>query len=399
MNGEDTPYSLAVSCYHHELTERSYAIYLASKIITKTTKNYPKPYLLNRFLYRLNGLEADVTATKWGDQLLLNFDLSVFYLQTDLSKRKAIFDYFTALSEKCRYENGQFPEKIFIEEKRSVIKEIQIQNMDPVQVHFQKFLEKMFSTEPFRYSLLGKEEQVSQCTNAEVSTEYAHFISQADRISLEIGNFSPQELAILHGKGRKLPKKHLFQPSSFPKKSPVYFEEESDNQQTWVFLGFRHDITSVHPLYPALSLYQQILGKIPDALLIQRLREELSLCYNVELFIPSGKEAMFITAGILLHDKGAFLEEIEYLMTLFPYIRKKTTYLSMAKKKVLNTMYQWKDFPSLRLNFALESQLNDSNISLHEYCQKIEQVRWEDLQNVSQHIWLDTVFISRGKYR
>lgn len=392
------PYSLAVTSFHHDMSENAFAIYLASKIMIKTTKSYPKPALLNRFLYRLDGLDMDVSVIKWGDQLLLNFDLSLFYLQTDSSKREALFDYFLNLIEDCTYENGLFPEDIFLEEKRSLIKEIRIQNIDPVQKHFQLFLEKMFAQEPFRYSLLGKEEQISLCTNKEVSAKYKQFLNQSGRITLSIGAFSSQEKQILHNISRESPATLASRQKIFSRKPPSYFEEESDNQQTWLFLGYRHDIMPSHPLYPALTLYQQILGKIPDALLIHRLREGLSLCYNVEMFMPAGKEAMFITAGVLLHDRSTFLDEIQYFMGSFPLIRKKNTLLTIAKKKVLNTITQWMDFPSYRLSFELESKLMDTEPTLQDYCQNIEQVRWEDLQEASKHIWLDTVYTSRGKH-
>jgi len=392
------PYSLAVTSFHDDMSENAFAIYLASKIMTKTTKSYPKPALLNRFLYQLDGLDVDVSAIKWGDQLLLNFDLSLFYLQTDSSKREALFDYFHNLPEDCTYENGLFPENIFVEEKRNLMKEIRIQNIDPIQNHFQLFLEKMFAQEPFRYSLLGKEEQINRCTNKEVSAKYKHFLKQSGKTTLSIGAFSSQEKQVLRPIPRESSASLASRQKLFSRKSPSYFEEESDNQQTWLFLGYRHDITPSHPLYPALTLYQQILGKIPDALLIHLLREELSLCYNVEMFMPAGKEAMFITAGVLLHDRSAFMDEIQYLMKSFPLIRKKNTLLAIAKKKVLNTIAQWMDFPSYRLSFELESKLMGAKPSLQDYCQNIEQAQWEDLQEASRHIWLDTVYTSRGKH-
>ena len=393
---KDYPFSLAVFSFCINMNSDAYAVYLASKISNKSTKKYRKPYQLNRYFYQLAGLELDMVVVKWGDRLLLNVEFGLFHLNMTEKKRLELYALAQDLLFEGQYEQGRFPQSFFEEEKVNQQKEIEMLMSNPIEWHFQLFMEKMFPNDPFRYSLLGTKEQVRDCTNEEIGKIQKNFIQHSQRIPVLYGTFSENETLFfqeLASQGKVLSENVGLQVS---RKPFVTYEEETTYQQTWVFLGYRHPIDQNHRLYPALHIYNQILGKLPASVLYTRLREKSGLCYSIGSSLPFGKEVLFIIASIAYKDKEIFLEELEKALLSLSNFTKKQQYLKLAKNRILSNLQGWKDYPMARLNFELEIKIKKASYTYSSYIQAIEKVTWEDLEEISKCLWLDTLYICKG---
>lgn|GEM_PF-6187444 len=392
------PFSHAILSFIADMNSEAYAVYLAARITSKSTQKYRKPYQLNRYFYQLAGLELDIVVVKWGEKLLLNVEYNLYHQATSVKKRFKLYDVAQEMLFKGQYENGLFPQAYFEEEKQSLQKEIELQMNNPIEWQFQLFMETMFANDPFRFSLLGSMEQVQQCSNHEIGRTYHHFVTHATLVPVLYGSFAPaeKEFFVSMAQHRSLSSTNRF--DHIERRQVVTVEKEITYQQTWVFLGYRHDIGQNHRLYPALQLYHQIIGKLPASVLYSQLREKRGLCYYISSSLPFGKEVLFIIAGITYQDKAIFLEELNKAMQSILLLKKRQTFLALAKKRILSNMAGWQDYPMSRLNFELEIRISQAEYTFQSYKQAIEKVTWDEVAEVSKHIWLDTVYVCKGNH-
>ncbi len=96
-----------------------------------------------------------------------------------------------------------------------------------------------------------------------------------------------------------------------PKHKPELVIEKEKIQQTWLFMGYRHNISSNEPLYGALLLFNAIFGKFSTSRLFVNLREKLGLCYYIDSSMPANKNIIIVSSGIMWRNYKRVMRDRE----------------------------------------------------------------------------------------
>ena len=376
---------------------------LSSRIISRATSNYDQPYKLTRYLYSLNGARLNAGTYKIGDVQIFGLSLKMLNplsgFENNLTKGVELLKeiFLNPLTN-----NGMFNEKYFNEEKFNQINEINDLINDRPRYAINKFIKHMCRNEGFGISNLGEVDEVKKIENKDICSyyfnniiqnkKYIHFAGEFRNNNLDTivsdfsvisGNYSETEnkLKIKHTKEKHKPIKHV---------------EEEKIEQTWLFMGYRHNIDNKTPLYGALLVFNAIFGKYSSSRLFTILREKMGLCYYVASSIPSNKNILIVSSAIKWKDNEKFIDQVESIRNHFSINKISDSEISIAKKLLLSSADSIYDSTSSIVNTRIEFLLSNPLLRIEDLKSWISDCSKDDITKIARELWLDTTYILKG---
>ena len=374
---------------------------LISRIISRATCSYDQSYKLTRYLYSLNGARLNAGTYKIGDIQIFGLSLKM------LNPLSGIDDNLTRGIELLKEiflnpltENGMFNEKYFNEEKLNLINEITDLINDRPGYAISKFIKHMCKNEGFGISNFGEIDDVKQIQNKELCSyylknviadkKYIHFAGEFQNINLEsiVNTFSIKSGNKININNKlKLPQE---------KHQPIKYIEEEKIEQTWLFMGYRHNVENKTPSYGALLVFNAIFGKYSSSKLFTILREKMGLCYYVASSIPSNKNILIVTSAIKWKDNEKFIDKVEMIRNHFLVNEILDSEISIAKKLLLSSLDSIFDSTSSIINTRIEFLLSNPELKIEDLKNWISLCSKDDIVKIAKDLWLDTIYILKG---
>ena len=173
-------------------------------------------------------------------------------------------------------------------------------------------------------------------------------------------------------------------------------EEEQPVVQGKLCMGFRTNTYITDEDYPALMMYNAILGCGIFSKLFNNVREKLSLCYYASSSIISLKGIMTINSGIEVKNFKRAYDEILVQMDDIKKGNISDTEMSAALLGTVNSINSMRDNPVAVYDYLLSGILSKNIIPLDTLTERIKNVKKEDIVKVSEKIKLDTVYFLKG---
>ncbi len=372
---------------------------LAGRIIQRGTKNFDSTYKLTRYLYSLNGAILKVNTVKLGDYQVFLIALKI--LNEGFSGQN-LFEKSLSLLEEIFLspiiQNRNFKENYFLEEKNNLLSEIRTLINDRPRYALERFIKIMCKNERFGISNLGTEEEVMKISNNEVSRFYFESILRDNRFLHLVGEFNRDNVnkAVNTFKLNKNDTEIESNNEIILKHKPEVVIEKEKIQQTWLFLGYRHNIASNSPMYGALLLFNAIFGKFSTSRLFLVLREKMGLCYYVSSSIPANKNILIVSSAIMWKNYKKMVETTEKIrLNISKDIGDNE--LDIAKKLTLSSLRSIEDDSLTLISSRIEFLLRDPLMNLSTLKKWIEDTNKEDIKRVASELWLDTIYALRGE--
>lgn len=386
---------------YEKLKDNSFMANLTTRILSRGTKKYLKSFELSRFLYSLYGTYLDGFVTKWGSYLVYTLTLKNLVPENWKDPIGSSTELALEMILNANWNNHLFFEPFFREEKNNQIIEIKDLINDKYRFAFEQFIKWMFHEEPFGLTVLGTERSIRKVTNEALSEYYENDFLHQNRMLLFLDN-----------KIDPLYKNLIDQFSQFHPKAPNNFNHQNQTiqikrsirrktkqvqmQQSWIFMGFRFLSKLSEEMYPAMLLFNNMLGGQSNSRLYRKAREELGLCYFVASSLPAGVDTIIVSAGILQKNQKPFEEVVQ--KEVVNLMRKEINHkdLQNAKDLTNSSLISILDHPYQLISTRIESILFGKDFSIQELINRISHVTMEHIQLVGKELYLDCVYVLKG---
>ncbi|SHK10100.1 Predicted Zn-dependent peptidase [Anaerobranca californiensis DSM 14826] len=371
-------------------------------VLARGTENYRDNLTIRKNLANLYGAQLASGVTRRGDAILLDFRLEMVspkfvkeknYLAKGLDiLKEVIFNPFTI-------DEGFNP--LYVDgEKENIKNRILAVLNDKGRYAFERAIQLMCPNDPYRFFKYGKLEDLPQITPQNLYGKYKEIVENCPIDVFVVGDFEKEEIIkIIKGKFN-YPRKEL-KVLAKPKRVEFlgYKEEveEMEVNQGKLVMGLKTPITLEHPLYPALLMYNGILGAYPHSKLFKNVRENASLAYYTGSNLEGLKGLVFIFAGI---EAKTFQQTIGIIKEQLEDLKKgnisekefQYTYLSLE-----SSLLETYDEVGGQIGYFVDGNLVGKKMTIPDLIESLKKVNIEDVVEVAKSVELELIYFLKGK--
>lgn len=298
-----------------------------------------------------------------------------------------------------RLENGVFPETVVESEKKNLIATIESRMNDKRTYAFDKLITHMCREDSFGVPRLGHKEDVAAVTAAGLYRHYENLLKTA-RVELfyvgsETGEAVAEKLSGLFGDcprqvGALLPQ------TAFTEAPGGTHEEEMAVSQGKLAMGFTTPITLRSPQFAAMQLCNGIFGGGMTSKLFTKIREEMSLCYDIGSSYYSSKGILIVSAGIDSPMRETVEQQV--LSQLEKICRGEISGQEMesARQMLLSALQAVHDTPGNIEGYYAVQALTGLQMSRQQYIEAVTSCTVQDVAEAAKTIQKHTVFFLKG---
>lgn len=390
--------SVRVNLYRPLCREEAAKNALIARLLKAACAPYPSPLALNRALDELYGASLSAEIVKRGETAALSFGLNYVkdaYTGEQGTEQAALRLLCQVIGEPL-LEEGGFSKEFFQLERENLKRQILNRINDKKTYAMERCYEEMCREEPFGVYEYGKAEDLDSLTPQSLYRHYQEILKSPMDVFV-CGDADQDQIISLFTA--------VFQPSQPMPTTSVIKEvsrvhrvtEELDVNQGKLSLGFRTGTGPDDPEFPALYLYNSILGSGVHSKLFRNVREKLSLAYYAFSRLERFKGVMLISSGIEFDKFQQTYEEILLQMEEMKQGNISDEELSSANSSIANQLRAINDTPSALLDYAMIQALMKEETSPEEMIQKLKKVTKEQIAAAAQKVQLDTVYFLKNK--
>ena len=391
----------AFSIYiHRPLTREECTLNaLLSMVIRRGCPMFPESKELSRHLDNLYGVSFSTTVRKKAERQIIcaNFQ---FINEKFLEERSNILDGVLNLAKDAILGQTSFDEEYLKQEKENLKLQILSIINDKRQYASKKCIEIMCQDEPYGISKSGYIEDLDSITS---SSLYEHYKNTVLKSPVDIFINGDVDINYVTEKIKEIFEsievtENIPAPSDV-KKSVAEVKNVTEQQQIVqgkLSIGFRTNVFATDDEYPALMMYNSILGCGIFSKLFNNVREKLSLCYYASSSIDHLKGIMTINSGIEVANFQKAYDEIFVQMDDIKNGNISDMEISAAVLGTVNSINSISDNPFALDDYYLGKIIAGNLMGLDELADKIKSVTKEQIMNVAKKIELDTVFFLKG---
>ncbi|WP_350344365.1 pitrilysin family protein [Proteinivorax tanatarense] len=375
---------------------------LLPEIMKKGTDMYPTPRELSQELAKLYGTRMGAGVTKRGETLLMDFRMEMVsprFLEDDSYVQKSL-NIFKDIIFNPAIKDNKF-NKTYVEiEKQNLKNRISSTVNDKQKYAFIKAIEHSCPEEPYRTSKYGSYDDLEKINENNLYEHYNRIINNNPIDFYVVGNFDEKSL-----KDKFLDTFKIEREKTDTVKKPINSKansfneiiEEMDIKQGRLVMVMKTPITMNHDRYPALLMYNGILGGFTHSKLFQNVREKASLAYYAGSNIETLKGMIFVFAGI---DKQTYNETVEIIKKQVEEIKmgnisdKEIEYTLAGLE---NSLSETIDEVGGQIGLQVDGGLVGRKWTVEELLRELKSVSKEDIVNAANTIEMDTIFFLRPK--
>lgn len=380
---------------------------LLLSVLKRGTEKYPSQKLINERLDELYATLLNIKNQKFENVQLLGISADIInssYTEDNEDLFSGVLEVIDQIMfHPLKDKNGAFCEEYLKSEKENYKSIILSQINEPRTYAAIRCREEMFASLGIVDRLDTMCQRIEETSMQDIVDCYEDFINNAQIIAFYVGERTPVEVQHLLDNALSKRKVTLFCESNQETKllcdlkEPKEIVEESDISQSRLIMGLNCSTTWKDEDYYAMLLCNEILGASPISKLMVNVRERLSICYECSSVYNSARGAIFITTGIDSDNyelaKSAILTEIEDIKNG----NVSENEIFAAKKSIFNVYSAVCDSPSAIERFYLGRIINNIDIDIKHFLDKIDALSLADLQRAANKISLHTVYLLKGE--
>ena len=298
-----------------------------------------------------------------------------------------------------RLENGIFPESVVESEKKNLIATIESRMNDKRTLAFDKLIFHMCREDSFGIPRLGKKEDVTSITAESLYAHYQKLLKTARVELFYVGSQDPyvvaQKLKVLFADAPR-------QVDILPEQTPFgeapggSHEEKMEVSQGKLSMGFVTPITLRHPQFAAMQLLNGIFGGGMTGKLFTKIREEMSLCYDIGSSYYSSKGIVVVSAGIDFDTRVVVEKQVESQLCAICNGEISHEELESARQMLLSGLESIHDTPGNIEGYYAVQGLTGMTLTRDGYMQAVLNCTKEDVANAAKTLKKHTVFFLKG---
>ncbi len=175
-----------------------------------------------------------------------------------------------------------------------------------------------------------------------------------------------------------------------------YVHEDEDVAQANLAIGLRSALDYNSDDYPALLVYNGILGAFPHSKLFVNVREKHSLAYFASSRLETTKGLQYIVAGI---DSGKYDDALALIQEQIADTKEgrfSPVELTAAQKSIVNGLLSMQDDAGYIIDAHMGGLINGRERRPEDVIAAVQAVRPEDVVRAATQVELDTVYFLKG---
>ncbi|WDL98008.1 EF-P 5-aminopentanol modification-associated protein YfmF [Alicyclobacillus sp. ALC3] len=301
--------------------------------------------------------------------------------------------------------DGVFPEKHVTREKALHRRRIESLFDDKIAWAMDRCMQSVYADGRFGLPRLGRLDDVEAVTTETLATAHERLLSEAQAHLYLVGAWSDAERVAadaLEALRRVLPSSRAaetgpIKPLEVRSGEIRRVTDEQPVRQGKLNLAFRTGTSLPGTDYPALMVYNGILGGFPHSKLFVNVREKASLAYYASSRLDGLTGVLAVQTGIEVAQaeraESIILEQVQAMKDG----RIAEDELNYTKRGMRNQYLQANDQPMSLVDLHFAGVLAGKERALPDTVAAIEAVHLEDVVRVAQQVQLDTVYFLRSE--
>ncbi len=310
-----------------------------------------------------------------------------------------VVDFLKEILFAPRLENGIFPESVVQSEKKNLIATVESQLNDKRAYAFDRLMRLMCKEDSYGIPRLGNKEKIAEITAESLYRHYQELL-KTSRVELFCVSSAPAETVaerlrdLFAGIQRKVD--HLPNQTPFADAPGGMHEEQMEVSQGKLAIGYVTPITQRTPEYAAMHLCNAVLGGGMTGKLFTKIREEMSLCYDIGSAYYSSKGIVTVSAGIDSSKLDVVLEQVDAQLSAICRGEITETEMESARQTLLSALQSVNDTPGNIEGYYAIRELTGSLLSREEYMEKVKSCTAREVAEAAKTLQKHTVFFLKG---
>lgn len=298
-----------------------------------------------------------------------------------------------------KLENGVFCPEFVESEKRNLLSAIAAQRNDKRAYAHDRMLRRMCKGDSFGIPRFGEKERVEEIAPEALYAHYRKILAESPVQLFYVGGAAPEALAeLLQPVFARLDRN----PASLPPQTAFHDcggsreTEEMDVAQGKLCMGFATPVTLRGAGFVPTQIFNTVFGGGMISKLFMKIREELSLCYDISSSYHGSKGILTVSAGIDNDMDGVVEQEILRQLTACQNGEITREELEAGKQTLLSQLKSTHDSPGAIEGYYATAALSGLNMTPERYIREVEKTTVADVMEAARQVRLHTVYFLRG---
>ncbi|WP_028775816.1 EF-P 5-aminopentanol modification-associated protein YfmF [Shimazuella kribbensis] len=379
---------------------------LLPNVLGRGTKSYPTTVALRQKLNELYGAGSFGDVFKRGERQVLQFGMDLAnetYLQEAPSLIEDGIRLFCEMILDPFAENNQFSPSFVEAEKKNLKQRIDSLQDDKIRYAAERCVQTMCEGEAYSLYTYGNAEDIGAIDAKSLFDYYQQVLEKAPIDLYCVGDVKVEEIKTLFAKYFD-DKMQQATREDVPFATVAHHVDKVkmavdrlDVNQGKLNMGCRTQISIRDEDYPALLMYNGILGGFAHSKLFMNVREKESLAYYCSSAVESHKGLLFIQSGIEEQNLERAIDIIKEQLVAMQRGEITDQELEQTKATLSNQFREGQDRAFELIGFHFQSVLSGKARTLEDLLEKVNAVTKEDIQKVAEKVELDTIYCLRGQ--
>lgn len=378
---------------------------LLPHVLQRGTQSYPTTLRFKRQLDELYGASLIGDVFKRGERHMIQF---VFDLanETYLREKPPLFEKGIAFFGEVLFspvlEQGSLKIDYVEAEKNNLRQRIKSLQDDKIRYAAKRLTEEMCKDEPYALHAYGRLSDLDTIDASDLYPYYQEVLKSCPIDLYLVGDVDMDQAAELLDQQifSRLPKGERNavgrSNGSVNEHDEQVVIDRLDVKQGKLNIGCRTHITIDDEEYPALLLYNGILGGFAHSKLFMNVREKASLAYYCSSRIESHKGLLSIQSGIEISNYDQALAIIKEQLNEMREGKISDQELDKTKATIINQFRERLDSAYGLIDLHHHSSLSKRNWPLPELFKRIQAATRDEVQQVAEKITIDTIYFLRN---
>lgn len=372
-------------------------------VLRRGTRTLPTVRDIARHLENLYGAGFSADISKVGETQNIELFMEVAhdrFLPEKLGLTEAALEFLGQVLLSPATEDGGFRRDYVAQEAENLRRRLESVMNNKPQYALKRLREEMCAGEPFGLAKYGDEEELRRVDPVALWKHYRHVLATSPVDVFVVGPVEPRQVADWVVEHLTLPRgdiETVVPATPDPEGAGVerVVTEARPVQQGVLALGYRTGVRYPDEDYPALLMYNGILGGYPHSKLFVNVREKASLAYFASSQLEATKGILTIAAGIAVDKYEQALAIIREQVAALSRGDISDEELENTRKGLLNGLLSGRDSPGRIIGGRLVGLINNRVRPVRELIRDLENVSRDDVLRVAQGVRLDTVYFLR----
>jgi predicted Zn-dependent peptidase len=382
---------------------------LLPRVLRRGTACIPDTVQLERRLEELFGASLDVGVSKKGLRQLLAFQVEVAepaYVDSEQRLFREGMELLRDMVFQPALGSGGALRDDYVEQEKENLRRLIESLIDDKQAWaMRRCIEEMFPNDDIALFKYGRAEDIGNISAADMKACHGQLVSSCPIDVFVVGACDEQSViddvtAVFSSVGRRVP----VPPSPWQgcgadpgPNRPRFVVEAMDVNQGNLVMGFRTGLRMSERNWPALMVANGVFGRYSHSKLFQVVREREALAYSVWSMLDPTTGLLWVTAGIDFEAKDRCVELVQEELEAVKRGNVRRVELDNTLKGLARDFAVMADHPGSLIDFALEAEVNNVELSIDELSRAVAAVTLDDVAHAASSVSLDTVYFLTGE--